>query len=175
MSVGIETIQDSGSNTLANGLGVSHHVRGLMSYWIRTQTDHRISRTTVKRATNLEQQVIRINFRRSTGIPIKSSLAWWSRSLRARLPCKLLVWCNLLPCLSRPLDSVLVILTARRCHSVGNRNNRQPTCLVEQIIVRCCCHVGTISSLGCHGLQLCFGVSSCRFYVWKVAVSHTLL
>ena len=61
MSVGIETIQDSGSNTLANGLGVSHHVRGLMSYWIRTQTDHRISRTTVKRVTNLEQQVIRIN------------------------------------------------------------------------------------------------------------------
>ena len=46
-----------GETKLGWWLGVSHQVGSLMSYWVLTQQGNVISRTTVSRVTNLEQQV----------------------------------------------------------------------------------------------------------------------
>ena len=46
-----------GESKMGRWLGVSHRVRGLMSYWVITQTCQVVSRTTVSRVTNLEMQV----------------------------------------------------------------------------------------------------------------------
>ena len=45
-----------GETKLGRWLGVAHHVGSLMAYWILPLKGHIISRTTVSRVTNLEQQ-----------------------------------------------------------------------------------------------------------------------
>ena len=45
-----------GEITLGRFLGVSHHIRSLMSYWVLPESGIPMSRTTVKRVTNLESK-----------------------------------------------------------------------------------------------------------------------
>jgi hypothetical protein len=49
-----------GATLIGRWLGVSHRVRGLMSYWVMTQTGAVISRMTVQRITNLENETDKI-------------------------------------------------------------------------------------------------------------------
>ena len=45
-----------GETKLVKWLGISHHVGILMSYWVLTSNGTIVSRTTVSRVTNIEDQ-----------------------------------------------------------------------------------------------------------------------